>query len=331
MRALLPPDPDFDELYGFSPIHKAVLGLSTRSVASVIDADPSRINTQDRTGRTPLTWAVWRGDYESTHILLSHKPDLDVADDFGRVPLVYAARRSWQCAKLLLEANADVKTKDKYQGTLLHHAAFRASSGDIEIVHHLVSAGVNIDAVDDYNQTALIKTNKFEVAEYLICQGANPRFRDSTGNNALSYAVQLNNHALIYLFLQNRHDHTEEIKHYGTLMHLAAEFSDERTIRMLASGRLQRRNISVENGKCLTPIEVAVQRRDADVLWRDAFWSFLKSIDENLLFDGEIEPLMDPRTEDQRHANEFVNHLVELLGSDEEFVEAPEYQELPAT
>lgn len=290
MKALIPAL-DFDELYGFGPIHKAVLGLPGWSIENVTQDEMAQINAKDRFGRTALAWAAWQGDSAATRALLSQKPDLNIADDYGRTPIIYAARRNRQCVDLLLQASADIHTKDKFQGTLLHHATFRASSGDIEVVKRLLQAGVNINAVDEYKQTALLKTNRVDIAEHLIRQGADARFCDGGGHNALSYAVQLNRHGLISLFLQEQHDHTTWLRYYGTFMHLAAEFGDERTLRILAQGELEFRNVNLENEKGLTPIQVALQRKNVSMEWRDAFWSFLQSVDENRPFLKDSEPL----------------------------------------
>ena len=322
---MLPP-PDLDEFYSFDPIHKAVVGLSKDSVESIIDANEAQIDSRDRFGRTALTWAVWRGDIEATRTLLLHKPDLNIADNFGRVPITYAARRSQACVELLLQADADIQSRDSQQGTLLHHATYRASSGDLQLVKRLVEAGINIDAIDGYGQTALTKTNKLDIAEYLITQGADPSIHDKGGHNALTFAVQLNEHGLLYLYLQERHDHTEKLKYFGTLMHLAAEFGDTKTLEMLSKGGLARRNVGVENEKGLTPIQVALQRKNVDLEWKDAFWSFLKSVDENqpqFVDTGWFE-----KTKQEPIKTEYAASIddEEDSKSDGEFVDAVQYQ-----
>ena len=246
-------------------------------------------------------------------------------DSFGRPPLVYAARRSWHCSELLLQAGADVHKKDGFKGTLLHHATFRASSGDIRVVKCIVQKGVDIDARDGFEQTALLKTNKVEIAEYLIQEGANPRFCDHTGNSALTYVIMLNSHGLIHLFLKNGYDHMDIIKNYGTMLHLAAEFGDSRTIQLFACHNLRKRNVSVENSNGFTPNQLVLQRNDVDTNWREAFWTLQKRLDENQPF---ILEHFSAGTLTMSHNNSYE---VESLESEEEesegeFMDALDYQ-----
>lgn len=82
MKSLFP-NPDLDELYEFSLLHKIVLGLiSGHSVESLMRMDPNQIDMPDSTGRTPLFWAVIRGDSGATQQLLSCGPDLNRQDLF---------------------------------------------------------------------------------------------------------------------------------------------------------------------------------------------------------------------------------------------------------
>ena len=328
MKALFP-GPDFDELYGFTALHMAVLGCTNSSIDDVLRANPTLIDETDYTGRTALNWASWRGESEIVESLLPYKPDYNKADDFGHPPIVHAATSSMQCTALLLQANADVQVRNVDQATLLH-LVIRSSdslSHVIEIMKLLVQAGINVNAVNYAGETALMLAESSMVAEHLIGLGANIGARDHSQRNALSRATQRNNHELIAFYLQKRIDHTEKLENYSTFMHLVAKFGDAETIRLLAHGRLQCRDISAMNSAGLTPIQLAMQRQDVDTEWRENFWQFLKSIDRDQP-SFEESPLALSPNEATLPENEDAQacNTSELDDSDVEFQDAEEFQ-----
>ena len=314
------PDPDFDELFDFNLLHKAVLGLENCSIETAMATDSSQINKQDSEGYTPLTWAVCRGDLGAAKQLLSYRPDCNMPDQWGLTPLAYAADNSAECVELLLQANADIHTRSSQGHTALHRAAQNFSQNDqaFRIVKACVRAGVDVNAVTLLNETALHLTSSLEVAEYLIRIGTDLGVLDNIGHNALSKNVSKNNHALIRLFLQEQLDHTPRLEYYSTLVHLAAEFADTETLTLLAHGGLQRRPINVPNKAGLTPIELANQRRNVDSEWRIAFFNFLDSIDDNPLLADTVSLRSSRGT---RIWDEDANERL-----DDEFEDAVEFQ-----
>ena len=325
------PDPDFDELYGFGLLHKAVLGLvgPGLSIEGVIHADPSQIDNTDCAGKTALSWAVWRGDLESAQTLLAHRADCNKSDILGKPPIYYAASTSRECVELLIQANADVHIRDLEKRTLLHHVA-QSTSQDVEMVNFVLQTDIDINAVTMYGETALITTDNLEIATCLMRKGVDQKHYTEAGKNALSRAIERNDHSMISLFLGERHDHTRNIRYYGTLMHLAAEFGNKETLRMLAQGALEPRDVNVKNEASLTPSQLAMQRRDVDGEWQDAFVQFLNSIDKD-----------QPR----RLGMSLATSLTQITGtndvnsvcndseeneSGEEFEEAVEFQMVPS-
>lgn len=146
-------------------------------------------------------------------------------------------------------------------------------------VELFVQAGVDINAINSHNETALYIASESKIVEYMIRNGADPGVYNISGNNALSRATQRNNHALIRLLLNEKQDHTKSLKNYGTFLHLAAEFANTETLRLLTQGALQHRPINIKNRAGLTPIQLAIRRCDVDDEWRAAFFKFLGSVD----------------------------------------------------
>ncbi|XP_051138073.1 acyl-CoA-binding domain-containing protein 1 [Andrographis paniculata] len=72
------------------------------------------INMKDSEGRTPLHWAVDRGHFNITALLLEKKADVNAQDDEGQTALHYAAVcERTNIAELLVKHGADVEAKDK--------------------------------------------------------------------------------------------------------------------------------------------------------------------------------------------------------------------------
>ena len=288
LRSLFP-EPDFNECYRFSSLHKAVLRLTSYSIESILKEDTSQLDGKDSYGRTALSWAAYRGDHQAIRTLLSYKPDCSKSDRAGETALVYACRKSLQCMKLLLKADANVHWRHKMTQETLLHVAIRnlENDGGIARVKKLVKAGIDIDTQDIYGETALHlavhpQEEYIKSATFLINQKADPTIHDSRGNNALSNAVRRNCHALVDLLLQKHQDHNAHLEEYGTFMHLIAEFADMATLRLLAQSRLERRNINIRNRAGLTPLELAEQRNNIDAEWQGTFGALLKTVDKNL-------------------------------------------------
>ncbi|KAF5175287.1 Acyl-coa-binding domain-containing protein [Thalictrum thalictroides] len=71
------------------------------------------INLKDSEGRTPLHWAVDRGNLKAVELLVSKKADLNVMDDEGQTPLHYATMCEREAtAEYLVIHGADTVLKD---------------------------------------------------------------------------------------------------------------------------------------------------------------------------------------------------------------------------
>lgn len=280
------PYPDFDELYDFSPLHNAVLGLTSRSLEDTICAEPTLLDQKDRSNKTALSWAALKGDQEAVRIILSHRPDLNTQDSMGRSPLAYAVQGSRECADLLLQAGADIHTRTSNIASVLHLAL----QGGVErsellrLVKSIVQAGVDVDAKNLRGENALYVAAELDmvaIVEYLIKHEADPSICTKSGSNPLYAAAQRNAHSMVSLLLQEKQDHTETLEDNGTFMHLAAEFADTETLRLLSQGHLQHRDINVKNRAGITPIQLALQRKDVSPGWLKTFCDFLRSIDQD--------------------------------------------------
>ena len=279
------PRPDFNELYGFNAAHKAVLQLEGSSLSSALDDVYDVVNAVDFNGRTALSWACGRADAQAVRILLSHGAMTDILDNRKRSPLSYASTKSRECVDLLIQANVNPNSGDIGSTTSLMFASQSTVAGTdlLEIMESLLKAGSDINSQNESGYTALIcslSQNNQDVSEYLLEHGADPGLLDLYGNNALCWATRQNCHHVLPFLLRKQQDHTGTLDQWGTFMHLAAQFADADTLRMLAQGRLKPRDINVKNKAGLSPLNLGLQREEVDPEWREAFVDFLKSIDQ---------------------------------------------------
>lgn len=295
---LLFPDPDFEEMYAFSPLHKAILSLGSYQYPSTIW---KYVDILDNDERTPLSWAAQRGDDEAVHELLIHGANCNRLYQDGTSPLMYAVQKAIRCTELLLAAGADVDIIIPTSGyTALHCATFNldAEASVIPRLKALVEIGGNVNPVDTFDMTPLdyvMHRGSTETASYLIACGARTGNKYVSGNNILYLAARKNSHPMIKLVLGLGLDHTRRIAPEGTFMHVVAQFADTRTVQLLSQASLQLRDINSKDKKGFTPVQLAIQRRDVNSGWRDAFFGFLKSVDEQFPTDDSKGMFQDKR------------------------------------
>jgi ankyrin repeat protein len=113
----------------YSPIHAA---RSAEMVQLLLDhrADP---NLGDDWGRPPLCWCAIRDDLAAMRAILLHGADAN--PDILRRPLHDAAERNITAVELLVEHGADVKEPDRHSRTPLHLAVMM---GKIDVVKFLL-------------------------------------------------------------------------------------------------------------------------------------------------------------------------------------------------
>lgn len=167
-----------------------------------------------------LLAACDKGDQQAVTALLEQKVSPNF-QGFGRVSTPLMACSERQCARLLLDAGAQVGLTNHQRQTAMMLAA---EAGRTDCVAVLLAAGSPVDATDLLGRTALhyaayrgqvgaagllldgnlelvdvagmtpllaaTSTGSYEVAELLLRHGANPDQRDRTGRDATDWALQ---------------------------------------------------------------------------------------------------------------------------------------------
>ena len=283
------PDPDFDGLYEFSEVHKAVLGLETGAdpVEHVVWREPSIINKTDRFGRSPLSWAAMQGNEETVELLLSLKAQVDQPNQIGSSPLMQAAHfGKLGSVRRLLDAGADPSRKNKFGMTALHYLMQSKTEAHCfaEMAESLLDAGSDINAVNAIGETPLasaVYTGASNGVELLINRGANLDVCINGGHSPLSIAVQQNRHSILKALLECGRDHLDSLLQFGTFMHLVAHQADAETLRLLLDYRLKPRDINIRDREGLTAFQVGARRENQVPEWSGLFEQFLYSIDRD--------------------------------------------------
>ena len=283
--ASLFPDPDFDELYEFSSLHKRVLRLEDGSVDSFDCV--SILNDGDRFRRSPLFWAMWRGDQEMIELLLAQEACVDQLNHIGTSPLMLAAASADTASmEALLRAGADARLKNQLGATALHYVIQNSAQhrDSLNIIGSLLDAGSDPNGQCIVGTPLCIAANygTSEQVELLINRGAKQSSSEKEGHNALSIATQLNRHAIMGALLEHGADHMGTLLDSRTFMHLVAQQANTASLQILLNHRLEARYINVKDKDGLTPLEVGFKREDVDTEWRDLFMQFLRSIDKNI-------------------------------------------------
>ena len=220
-------------------------------------------NLKDDVGATPLHLATRNKAGEIVQMLLSHRADPEIKHHDGSTPLHLAVRnKAGEIVRLLLNHGAETKIKNKDGSTALHIALF--DSQDVTILSYLIEKNADIEARDSLGRTPLcnaIVSNSPTFARYLIRHGADAdalcdasntlgtllfeavrqrrewavealldggahlRARDSTGRQALYYAVRRGQESMVKVFLDHGAAETRTIGPVSTsgstLLHCA--------------------------------------------------------------------------------------------------------------
>ena len=215
----------------------AVRAGNASAVARLLEAgaDP---NAKDVLGGTPLLTASWLGDASIVSLLLSHGADANaIHREAGATALEYTVLKGRaDLVQLLLAAGANVEKKYRGGQTVLHLAAARSS---VPVLDELIAAKADMAATDDLGNTPLddaVLHNRLEcvrsllehgaslhyvhpadgrgalhracmkgfagIANLLISRGADPAFRDRSGQTPLDLALDYKNAAVIALLLK---------------------------------------------------------------------------------------------------------------------------------
>jgi ankyrin repeat protein len=129
-------------------------GQVKEAVSLLVEKDAD-LESKDRYGRTPLSWAAEKGLKAVVRLLLEKGADPESKDaKYGRTPLSWAAVNGHEAVmRLMLEKGADPESKDMHGRTPLSWAAER---GHEAVVRLILEKGADPESKDaKYDRTPL--------------------------------------------------------------------------------------------------------------------------------------------------------------------------------
>ncbi|KAJ5080113.1 ankyrin repeat-containing [Anaeramoeba ignava] len=209
-------------------------------------------------------------------VLLSHGAVVDAYDNFGKTPLFYLCENqaSLDCVKILIDAGADPKTKDRYsQKTPLHHVS------DPDLAELLLKAGADPNELSSTKQSAMLSSfinlirqlnkdsQKVEkqvlvlIKKFLLYK-ADINTKDSKGNNVILLAFSYPNifRKIFKYFIRNGGDPNTQDANKHSLLHLACinRIGHEIVQDLINAGA----NVNAKDFFDLIPLSYALQKRD---------------------------------------------------------------------
>lgn len=275
-----------------TPLHFAA-GYNRVPVVEFLLEHGAEVYASDKGGLVPLHNACSYGHYEVTELLVKHGANVNVADLWKFTPLHEAAAKGkYEIVKLLLKHGADPVKKNRDGATPLDlvregdqdvadllrgNAALldAAKKGNLARVQRLVSTeNINCRDAQGRNSTPLHLAagyNNFEVAEYLLENGADVNAQDKGGliplHNASSYG-----HLDIAALLIKHNTVVNATDKWGfTPLHEAAQKGRTQLCALLLAHGA---DPYMKNQEVQTPIELA-SAEDVKCLLQDAMTSSL--------------------------------------------------------
>ncbi|KAH8123057.1 ankyrin repeat-containing domain protein [Trichoderma asperelloides] len=194
----------------------------------------AKVDSQDIYGRTPLTYAVWNGDFTLVQLLIKAEAQAHLRDELEGTPLSYAyCNKNAHIINLLAKKQRGIDIENDINRLLLS----AARKGHEEVVSLLLKADrVNLEAQDLDGKTPLIMASYFghkTIVKLLLEAGVNINARDRGGDTALMKAILKGQKAAVRLLLEAAADISVYDRNGETALTNASWFGHEAIVKLL--------------------------------------------------------------------------------------------------
>jgi ankyrin repeat protein len=207
-------------------IHDTAAVGDLDKVRTLIEADPTLIESRDGRGCTPLYTACMRYQVAVAHFLIDQGADVNARNDWNLTPLHAANGVYGQdvgLIKRLIAKGADVDAKGSRNETPLYWAAAR---GNLTVAKVLMDNGADPNVYGQAFGTILqhtINLGHRQMAQLLVENGAKPNQRDPSGRTELHLAAIKGYAGLARLLIDSRADIHAVDRHDRTALYYAAK------------------------------------------------------------------------------------------------------------
>mmetsp|Transcript_38590 Transcript_38590/g.97152 ORF Transcript_38590/g.97152 Transcript_38590/m.97152 type:complete len:397 (+) Transcript_38590:240-1430(+) len=237
---------DTDQLISWSTEMMATLGMETKSsntvhelakrgelepLQSILDADPSLLDSVNDENQTILHVAVGAEQVEVVHYLLRNSVEVNSQDYEGNTPLQVAATRARIDLIHLLERARGDPTIRTFFGETLFHICTKAFSDDTPEVEHMFERWAKV--------------------------GAQLDAQDLKGNTALHYAAELGKEHIMSVFLRLGASVSVVNKENESALHFASRHSHQSCVKQLIEAGA---DVHLE-GDHGTPLDLVMKKR----------------------------------------------------------------------
>ena len=281
IRRILKGDDSFDE-FGFTTLHKIVLGFDIRELQVVLDATTDTLNSPDSLGRTCLFWAVFCDNTKHVRLLLSYGADPNVRDLRGFSPLDFV-RGPTVCQLLLTHgAKMNINPRNYHRSSLHEHVL---ENGCPDVIDVFAAAGFDIDIRDIDDETPLLNAihrGQTAVVKRLLELGANVNgVNKSSSDSAIHFAAHCDRPDILKMLLAHGADYTV-LECYGrNLAHCAAKTGSTELLKVMTAAQMKGLDTELKDHEGKTAgeyIESRIVMTDREVGVHEAWEEFIASL-----------------------------------------------------
>ncbi|KAK4065526.1 hypothetical protein Trihar35433_7646 [Trichoderma harzianum] len=205
-----------------------------RQFTLLLFGNASEINSMDKSGRTPLLYAIWNGNVAVVKRLLEAGARIDVTDSLGGTPFFYAmSYRRKAIVELLLKHGATPESEH----TMITRLFFSAvEKGDLQVVKLFLDSNFDIESKGRGNQTPLpfaMEMGHIDIVRALLDRGAKIKVEGGRERMQLHLAVIHGDFDLVQFFLENGADINAVNSKNRTALSYALESENGQIIRLL--------------------------------------------------------------------------------------------------